>query len=480
MELVGRTEERADMQGLLRTGKSEFLAVYGRRRVGKTYLIREVYKSEMVFDMSGRHDAPVAEHLADFAAILGRRQKAPIPAPASWQQAFHLLIHYLESLKSKTPKVVFFDELPWLCSARSGFLRGLDHFWNTWASARTDIVLVVCGSAASWMIEHVVRNKGGLYNRLTRQMILQPFTLYEAETFLERKKAGMDRYQILQLYMVTGGIPHYLNGVEPGMSAAQAINQMCFTRNGLLAGEYDSLYYSLFNNADAHMNIIQALGRTQAGLTRSRLLAEAGLADAGSATRVLNELEQSGFIGRYLPFGKKVKESLFRLTDFYSAFYLRFMVNARPSGAGYWLKKMDSPAWRAFSGFAFENICFYHIPQIKQALGISGIHSEDACWFHKGTADEAGAQIDLLLDRADHIVEVLEMKFSKDVFAIDKQYHEALQKKLSVFRRVTGTRKAVWLAMVTTMGLQPNIYSNGYVQQQVDMQALFAESKPVL
>lgn len=462
------------MRRLLQTDVSEFLAVYGRRRVGKTLLIREVYKNEMAFDLAGRHDAALEEHLQDFASALGAYSKSMIPAPKSWQQAFRMLEQYLEGSKTRKKKVIFFDELPWLCGPRSRFLSSLEYFWNAWASKRTDIILVVCGSAASWMIENIVRNKGGLYNRITRQIALQPFTLGEVEVFLQRKGVQMDRYQILQLYMVTGGIPHYLNPVEPGMSAAQAINKMCFTRNGLLVAEFDSLYLALFNNGYAHMQMIYALAGRQKGLTRSALLQEAGLPDAGSATRVLDELEQSGFITRYLPFGKKIRESLYRITDFYSAFYLRFIKNYKGGEPRYWFKKMDTPAWYAWSGFAFENICLYHTAQIKKALGISGVHTENSCWFYRGGGDEPGAQIDLLMDRADHVIEVCEMKFAKDAFIIDKKYHEALQRKLAVFRRVTHTRKAVWLAMITTMGLHPNNYAaNDYIQHSITMDVLF-------
>ncbi|MCB0579136.1 MAG: AAA family ATPase [Phaeodactylibacter sp.] len=475
---TGREKERAILKELLNSGESEFVAVYGRRRVGKTFLVETVYQDQIVFEITGLNKASKEMQLENFANLLNARLRGVarmLNPPKSWLQAFFKLQEYLETLKRQGKLVIFIDELPWLATGKSGFLQALENFWNSWASKRNDVILVVCGSAASWMISNVVKSKGGLHNRITRRIRLLPFNLCETESYLRNRGIKLDRYSILQLYMAMGGIPHYLKEIRKGKSAMQVIDEVCFTKDGLLFDEFKNLYEALYSKPERYISIIQALANKPKGMTRNEIIETCKLSSGGTTTRVLDSLEESGFIMHYLPVGKNAKLALYKLTDPYSAFYLKFIAGTRTAGEGTWVKKSATPSWRSWSGFAFERLCFSHIAQIKKALGISGVYTEESAWAGQEEATGAGAQIDLLIDRADNVINVCEIKFSQNPFAIDKKYAAELRNKLFAFRQNTKTRKTLFLTMITTFGLAENQYSTSMVEQSLDMDALFEQ-----
>lgn len=474
--LIGRGKEITILKELLSSQESEFVALYGRRRVGKTFLIETVYQEEMVFSITGLNKSTKALQLENFKNVINnkleKKNQLQNP-PTSWLAAFNKLQNHLERLQRNHKKVIFIDELPWLATPKSGFLSALENFWNSWANKRTDIILVVCGSAASWMISNVVRNKGGLHNRITKRIRLLPFNLHETEKFLQSRNVQLERYDILQLYMVMGGVPHYLKEVKRGQSATQAIDEICFSKDGLLRDEFNSLYQGLFNKPEKYVDIIKVLAQTPQGLTRSDLMKKVKLTSGGSTTKIFDALEESGFIIKYLPMGNNLRLSLYKLSDPYSAFHLKFIANSRASGIGSWIKKSTAPSWKAWSGFAFERLCLAHIPQIKMALGISGIYTEESAWRHTGSTKEMGTQIDLIIDRNDKTINVCEIKFSVDQYIITKKYAEDLKKKLSIFKKVSKTKKTLFLTMLTTYGLTENKYRTSLVHHDITMNALF-------
>jgi predicted AAA+ superfamily ATPase len=471
--LTGRKRELETLKSVLNSDKSEFIAVYGRRRVGKTFLIRSAFDQQFTFQVTALANATLSQQLTNFHVALQKVYPAIEQRPTSdWFSAFQQLTAYIEGLKVAR-KIIFFDELPWFDTQASGFIQALEHFWNSWASARNDIVLIVCGSAASWMINKLIHNKGGLYNRVTKRIKLAPFTLLECELFLHSKNTVLDRYQIIQLYMAFGGIPFYWDEVVPGESAAQNINEICFSENGLLRNEFPNLFRSLFNNYQKHEAVINALTQKAKGLTRDEIIDSTGLPNAGSTTRVLTELEESGFIRKYIPFGRKSRNSLYQLQDFYSLFYHRFIKSSISTEQENWMTFIDSPKYRAWSGYAFEQVCLYHLLQIKQVLGISGVQTSVSAWRSKSKTN--GAQVDLVIDRRDQVINLCEMKYSINPFTIDKKYAEELRDKMGLFKSETNTRKSVFLTMITTFGLKANSYSTGLVQNDLKMDSLFTE-----
>lgn len=364
--------------------------------------------------------------------------------------------------------------MPWFDTHKSGFLSAFDHFWNTWASKQKNLVVVICGSAASWMIQNIVRNKGGLHNRITIRMRLMPFNLYETELFLKSQYIDLDRYQLLQLFMTTGGIPHYLKHVKRGESVTQAIDRMCFTKDGLLSDEFKDLYAALFGNSEKHECIVKALANKPNGLTRNEILEVCPLSSGGSLTKLIDELEESGFVTEYSPFNKTNRDSVYKLSDEYSLFYLKFMNDNKMFGDGTWQSKVVGSSWKSWSGLAFENIALKHVPQIKKALGISGVYTEQSAWrYAPKDASEKGTQIDLLIDRQDMCINLCEMKYSLTEFTIDKKYSEELNLKRRIFLAKTGTKKTVFITMLTTFGVNENGHYLSTIQNQLKMDVLF-------
>lgn len=473
--IIGRESEKAMLEEILQSTEPELLAIYGRRRVGKTFLIKSFYKNNLVFSCSGQYNGKTKEQLVNFARQLELYFPTNniLDVPENWQEALFRLQQCLDTTKGKVKKVVFFDELPWLDTHKSGFLSSFGYFWNMYASQRDDLIVVICGSAASWIINKVINNKGGLHNRITRKIRLLPFTLGEMEKYLLSKSIQFDRYQLLQLYMVMGGVPAYLNAIEKGKSAAQNIEKICFEKDGMLNGEFDNLYAALFNRPDRHIQVIEALAKKNKGLTRNEIIKTAKFITGGGITEVLNELTESGFITKVYPFGKKERDSLFRLTDEFSLFYFRFIQHQKSNEKGMWLSRQATTAYTIWGGYAFENICFKHIDKIKRALQIGAVQTNESAWMVEGNIKQDGAQIDLLIDRADHCINICEMKFSLHEFSIEKKYALGLERKVSVFRESTKTRKTLFLTMITTYGVKKNGYYTNLIANEVTIEDLF-------
>jgi uncharacterized protein len=467
--MVGREDEIALFEKRYASEKSDFIALYGRRRVGKTHLIREYFKEKVTFQITGIADATLQEQLINFQIAINEQYPTLHTKPTNWIEAFQQIKNCIEKSQQKK-KVIFIDELPWFDTPNSKFMRALEHFWNSWASARKDVLLIVCGSAASWMINKLINNKGGLHNRVTLRLKIEPFTLKECKEFVKFKKMNLDHYQIIQLYMVFGGIPFYWDEIQKGLSATQNIDSICFSKNGLLLTEFPNVFKSLFSKAEKHELIVEALAKKSKGFTRNEIIEDTKISDGGGLSTILNELEESGFIRKYIPFNKKNRESLYQLSDFYTLFYLKFIKNYQTTDTNFWIKTIYSPQYRAWSGYAFEQVCLYHLEQVKKALGISGIETNTSSWRSKSSVN--GAQIDLVIDRRDQVVNLCEMKFSVNEFEIDKKYDADLRNKVGTFRTETKTRKSVFMTLITTFGLQQNMYS-GNVQNDLKMDVLF-------
>jgi uncharacterized protein len=471
---IGRKKEQEVLKKALESNEAEMVSVIGRRRIGKTYLIKNFYQEHIVFELTGVKDAPMEEQLVNFANALQKASKNTLIVKPfqNWQEAFFVLTNYLEKLQQERKYVVFFDELPWLSTNKSEFIRGLSYFWNSWA-VNQNIVVVICGSSASWMIQKIVNDRGGLHNRITRRLYLKPFTLAETELYLKSRNINLNRYHILQLYMAMGGIPHYLKEIEGGKSATQNIDDICFSETGLLRDEFPNLFSSLFDDSKNHIAVIRALAKTRQGIDRNTLIATAKVSNGGTLTNVLEELNQSGFIDEYQPFGKKTKDKLYRLTDEYTLFYLQFIENQAIAESGLWLELSQTQEYKIWCGYAFESICLKHIPQIKKAMSIGGVFATASSFSKKGTATEKGTQIDLVLDRNDQIINLFEMTFYNQSFTVSKDYAQNLQNKKWIFEAESKTRKHLFLTLVTTFGITHNQHSLGLVDQVLTTDDLF-------
>jgi len=474
--IIGRDAEKKILRDMLGSGEAELIAILGRRRVGKTFLVRNFYEQNLVFEYTGVHEAGLEEQLHNFSNALQQAIGSAIPlaSPTNWIQAFTFLSNFLRVKLTRGRSVVLFDEFPWIQTPRSGFLSAFSHWWNTWASRQPSLKVVICGSAASWMIENILNDRGGLHNRVSRTIRLLPFSLKETEEFLVNRNIRLDQYQILQLYMAMGGIPQYLKQVGKGESTAQVIDKLFFEKSGLLKTEFANLYQSLFANASHHEAIVRVLAKKAQGLNRTEIIEACQFTTGGGTTRLFQELEESGFIMQYIPFGKTSRDSVYKLSDEYSLFYLKFIENARASGSGTWHKIATGQSYNSWGGYAFEAICQKHVPQIKQALGIGSVYTEISGWRYNPKKGEKGAQIDLLLDRRDHCINLCEIKFSTDQFVIDKKYAEEFEKKINVFKTQTKTKKSIFPTMITTYGVVKNSHYSSLIQAEVLMKDLFS------
>ena len=481
--IVGREEELKILQEVYESTDPQFLAVYGRRRIGKTYLISEFFKDKgAYFEITGMKDGTLAEQLFQFAYEFSRQfnEGKRIPSPKSWAEALNLLHEAVEKVEKGRKIILFFDEVPWLASPRSKFLNALEHFWNRYISRNNNVIMIICGSSASWIIRNIINNKGGLHGRVTRKIRLLPFTLLETENYLKSRHIELDRKQIIDIYMAMGGVPKYLTYVARGKSAAQVINEVCFSLNGGLHNEFNNLYKSLFENYEHHIAIVKVLSKAIEGLTKDELLEKAKLTSGGSSSRIIGELVDAGFLIYVPSFDKKKVGGIYRLIDEYSLFYLTWIAENSEIGLEnvdpeFWIKKHRTSKWKAWSGCAFESLCLKHIQKIKKALGISGISTVESGWRYlpQKATHQQGAQIDLVIDRADKCINLCEMKYSDSEFIIEKPYVENLINKKKVFRELTGTTKTLFTTLVTTYGVKKNTHCLSVVDNQLTMNDLF-------
>ena len=468
--LIGREQEVQLLRDYLDTEKSEFIVVYGRRRVGKTFLIRQVIGNQSCFSMTGMENAGMKDQLFNFYFTL-RRVWPSATLPHSWIEAFDELRNYLENLP-KGKKIVFIDELPWLDTVRSKFIAALEWFWNGWADGQENIKLIVCGSATSWMIDNIINNRGGLHNRKTHQVYVAPFTLEESSRYFATYGFGYREKEIAECYMVMGGVAYYYSLMTPKESVAQNIDRLFFATNGELRNEFENLYRSLFKKAGDHITIVKALAKKMKGLTRNQLLQITNLNNNKKFTMTMEELEKCGFIRSYIPFGMTKRDVLFQLTDAFTLFHFHYIIENKFQNETFWTNSLYSAKYRAWSGYAFEILCLNHLSQIKQSLGISGMQSRACCWISKPEEGHRGAQIDLIIDRADQTVNICEMKFSRSEYTITKSDSEDIENKIEAFLRQTKTKKSLMLTFITSFGIKSGKYS-GQVQRHLTLENLF-------
>jgi hypothetical protein len=474
--IVGRRRELELLQSFMQDDSSHFLAIYGRRRVGKTFLIREAFGYRFTFQHAGLAEGGMKEQLFAFSASLKEAGLTRECRLQSWLEAFEELKGLIRQ-SNEQKKVIFLDELSWMDTPKSDLMSALESFWNGFASARQDVVLVVCASATSWMLSKVVHNKGGLYNRLTEQIHLQAFTLGECEAYVQAAGLALNRDQILQYYMIVGGIPYYWGFLKKGLSLAQNVDVAIFAEDAPLKDEFKYLYASVFRNPDAYIRIIETLGTKKAGMTREELIAASGIANSGALTAKLEELESCGFIRKYYAFGMKKKNAVYQLMDCFTLFYFKFLKDS-PTDEHFWSNQVNTPSVNTWMGLAFERVCLGHVRQIKRKLGISGVLTEVNSWYCKADPDRGifGSQIDLLITRKDQVINLCEIKYSGAEFTVTEKVDRSIRNKTSDLVTLTGTKYAIHPTIITTYGLVDNSYAKN-IQSVVTRDDLFAESE---
>ena len=476
-ELIGRKQEQRELLDLYKSNRAEFVAVYGRRRVGKTFLVDETLGSHITIrhaglspiDDNGKRNM-LKDQLKHFYHSLLSQGMKKSKCPSSWLEAFFMLEMHLQSLDNGSRQVVFLDELPWMDTPRSGFVTALEGFWNGWACHRHNFMLVVCGSATSWILDNLINTHGGLYGRVPYEMKLSPFTLKECEEFFQSRNIKLSRYDIVQSYMMLGGIPYYLSYFQKGLSLAQNIDRLFFASNAKLREEYDRLFSAVFTNPEDMKRIVELLSTKHAGFTRQEILQKTGIDDSGSATKMLKALEVSDFILKYVPFGTGKRNETYKLTDPFCLFHRHWVAGCDKTAVStsrlnpdFWMLSQQSQSVTSWRGIAFEEVCLAHIQQIKAALGISGVSSTQSAWALHGDDEKEGTQIDLLISRKDNVINMCEMKFCGDDFKVTKAYERKLAHRQIVLSEMISRRTVIHPVLITTYGLTYNEYSGSFL-----------------
>lgn len=468
--MIGRTREIKELNRLYNSNKAELVAIYGRRRIGKTYLVDQVFKNKIVFRHAGISPSEDGEknslgrQLDHFYLSLQIQGMKKSRKPKNWLEAFFLLEKYLQEVDDGSRQVVFIDELPWLDTPKSGFVPAFEAFWNTWGCHRDNLMVVVCGSANSWIVNTLINNHGGLYGRLTYEIKLYPFSLSECEEYL--KDAGMNysRYDIAQCYMILGGIPYYYSFFRPDYSVAQNIDMLFFSKQAKLNGEYRRLFKSVFKNSDYLMVITSYLATKRSGCSRKEILRDLKLKDGSVFKDAIDALIASDFVEKYIPFGKGGRETYYKLTDPFCLFYLHFINNKTGLDEHFWLKNLNSQPLNVWRGYAFENVCFNHIPQIKRALEIGGVSSKQSAWIKLGEDGQTGTQIDLIIERKDNVYNMCEIKFYNKSFTVNKSYYNKILERTDMLVEMIPSNATVQSTLITTAGLTQNEYSGAFVK----------------
>ena len=473
MVIIGRERERRILAVCEFSGKPEFIAIYGRRRVGKTYLVSEHFGNKFAFSITGISGGSTKEQLREFRRSLMKYYQGDVVLPQDWHEAFGLLELRITQDPTLGRKIIFIDELPWLDTHKSGFLPALEHFWNAFAARRPDILLIVCGSAASWMIKNLINNYGGLHNRVTEAIMMEPFALGDCEAFYQSRGIAFNRRQVAEAYMILGGIPYYMDAMDKMLSLNQNIDLLLFEKNAKLSQEFGRLFHSLFKHADNHICLVETLAKNNAGLTRQELSAVSGVTDGGGLTKTLDELESCGLIGRSFDINKKRNGAYYKLLDFYSLFYFKYLKNRKGADPHYWTNYLTDPAHYAWCGYAFERLCLAHIEQIKRRLGISGVITSVGAF--RNLQLKGGAQIDIVIDRKDDTINLCECKYINKPYTLTEKDACDLARKKEVFLRESKTRKSIHMTMITANGLTHNAYRND-IQAEITLDDLFQKA----
>lgn len=472
MNIIGREKEINELLRAYQSKKAEFVAIYGRRRVGKTFLVNEVFKDKLSFSHTGlppfddekenEDNNLLKEQLEHFVKSLNDYGFKSEQTINNWLDAFSLLKEYINSLNQKEKIVIFFDELPWMDTPRSNFLRELTYFWNSWLSKRDNILFIVCGSSASWMTNNLINGFGGLYDRITMEIRLSPLSLNECNLFINRNKTILSSYDVVQAYMIFGGIPYYMEKINPNLSLSENIDNLFFKKSAILRNEFNRLFKSCFKNPERMKEIVSFLATKSIGFSREEIIKKLNLESGGNITEMIDALMASDFIISYIPLGHSKRETLYKLIDPFCIFYLKFVKDATFLDKDFWSNNIASPKVNSWRGYAFENVCLNHVKQIKFALGISGVISEESVFYLKGADDKQGTQIDLLINRNDNVIDICEAKFYKGLYTHNKEKHLNLMHREDVIFETLQKKKTIRHVLITTYGLVQNEYSNDY------------------
>ena len=478
--MIGREKEINELENLYHKNSSTLLALYGRRRIGKTYLINHVFNNRLSFKHTGlsplekenltddEFNAKQLEHF--YNSLLDVNFKCDV-IPKNWMQAMQYLKQYIKSLDQNKKQVIFIDELPWLDYPKSDFFLAFEGFWNNFGSCTDNLLCIICGSATSWMLNKIINNHGGLYGRVNYEMKLSPFTLLETEEYFLENEIVLPREEITKAYMAVGGIPYYLGYFEKGESLAQNINRLFFEKNAKLQNEFNRLFASVFNNYEQVKKIVILLSKSNNGYNRKQICERLNISDGGSLSEMLNSLIACDFLTKYYSAFASKRDVYYKLVDPFCIFYLKFVQNKVNLEPDLFKIAYSSPAVINFYGHAFENVCFNHTLQIKKALGIEGVVTEFLP-FKSNYEDDINTQIDMIIIRNDRVINICEIKFKSINFIVDSEYYVKVCRRQELIETKIPKKYIIVNTLICSSKLAKNSYS-GVFNKVITLDDLF-------
>lgn len=470
--IIGREQEIKKLSAAVDRVRPEFIALYGRRRVGKTFLINQMFRNQFAFKMTGVIEGTLKDQFTAFVDAMNDYGFDVPEQPKDWMQAFIMLKNALKKKVNNGEQcIVFIDELPAMDAEGSNVAGAVGYFWNSWASQYDNFVFIICGSATSWMITNVIDSKGGLHDRITVEMPIHPFTLKETEQYLEYQNFLWNRQMVLQAYMIFGGIPYYLSLLDKEESLVQNVDRLFFSQDIQMRREFRRLFNTLYKNPEKYIDIIKALNKSRKGLTREEIASELKCSNNGHLGKQLEDLVCCDLIRKNIVREKEIKrkDAIYQLCDFFSLFYLTFIERAEVEQQ-YWSHHINTPEVNSWMGLTYERICMAHIQQIKHSLHLDTISTLSYSWRSKTSTP--AAQIDIIIERADKIINICEVKYCQGEYNLDKDEYERINKRKNAFIQETGLRHVPWLTMITTEGVARGKYSE-MIQTQVTLDDLF-------
>lgn len=429
---VGRELELKKLRAIGEADEPSIVVVYGRRRVGKTELLEQAFRHRNILKFEGIEGLSEKDQYANamrqLAKYVGEDLLTKVQI-TSWSEFFDLVARYTK----EGTWTIYLEELQWLANYESKLLSELKYAWDNQFRRNPKLLLILCGSAPSFMLEKVVHSKA-LYNRSQHEIHLQELSISETKLFLKNRS---DR-EIFNAYLSVGGIPEYLKWVDKESSVFQGLCTHAFTSGSFFSREFEKIFTSSLANNKHYREIIETLSRCKF-LSREELAEKLKLTSGGTLSILLTDLEKCGFISKYCPYNLSNSSNVIRyaIADNYLHFYFNFIrpiqskiengdYNEVPQSA----IKMDSYA--KWLGFAFERWCRKYSRVIAKILGFSGVQYRSGAYFSRATnKKDPGYQIDLVFDRADKVYTICEMKYLQSPAGI--KVIGDMERKLSFF-----------------------------------------------
>lgn len=473
MEMVGRVQERRCLDRCDGSDKSELVCVYGRRRVGKTFLVEQTLGPFFAFHVVGSKDAATSSQLREFGLELTDRGDPNPNPPADWREAFNRLYKVItapDAPRSPHGKaVVFIDEFPWFAKQRSDFLSAFSTFWNRRSTTGQKLLVVICGSATSWVIEHVLESAGDMAARVTESIFLKPFALAETKEYFDSRGFGWDERSLIETQMVFGGLPYFFSLMSPHQSLAQSIDRLCLRPRAQLRDETMILLESTMRRSRLYVELFALLAQHRYGVPKAEAMRLLGHS-TNQFIKATAEAVKCGYVHEYKNLSKPQNPKYLMLVDPFILFHYRLIEPAHGDSPRSWADFVaDQERYTAWRGNAFEIVCLQHVRQLKSALGIGGVLTKEYPWASARKA--GGAQVDLVIERADRIVNLCEMKFTDAPYELTSAVEQELVRKREVFREETGTRLALKTVLVSAQGTAG--YHDSQIAQIITADDLF-------